>query len=199
MIQSIKCSTRVVTDISNVESWLLKTNFGWCGLVTDEDTIKVLILPSVNRALVIKRLKHYGSNEIGTISAPDRSAMSERGLSKGKTLAMRLWFDLSKYFNGEKVDFRCKIDLRDYTNFEKSVYRTLTNVPYGRIRSYGWLAKQIRHSGASRAVGNALAKNPVPLLIPCHRIIKSDGSLGRFSAIGGQALKEKLLRLEKAL
>lgn len=82
----------------------------------------------------------------------------------------------------------------DGTPFRKDVWNALAKVPYGTTISYGELAKVAGHSGASRAVGGAMATNPIPLIIPCHRVINADGSIGQFT--GGTELKRKLLQIE---
>ncbi len=80
------------------------------------------------------------------------------------------------------------------TEFEKDVYRAVSKIPNGEVRSYKWVADRIGRPKAFRAVGNALNKNPYPKTIPCHRVIKQDGSIGGYSE--GAALKKKLLSLE---
>jgi len=80
------------------------------------------------------------------------------------------------------------------TEFQKSVWRAALNIPYGKTRSYGWIAEKIKKPDASRAVGNALGENPVPLFIPCHRVVRSDGAMGGFT--GGCNIKERLLSIE---
>jgi len=76
------------------------------------------------------------------------------------------------------------------------VYRALQKVPYGQVRTYAWLAAKAGDPKAARAVGAALAKNPTPLVVPCHRIVRSDGGLGGFSAASGVKLKQRMLELE---
>ena len=78
--------------------------------------------------------------------------------------------------------------------FEDKVYKVVRTIPSGKVRSYQWVAEQIGRPRAYRAVGNALNKNPYPIIVPCHRVVKSDGSLGGFSK--GARAKEKLLRRE---
>jgi methylated-DNA-[protein]-cysteine S-methyltransferase len=86
------------------------------------------------------------------------------------------------------------VDLSSGTAFQRKVWRALTKIPYGQTRSYAWVARAIGAPKALRAVGTACGANPVPLIIPCHRVIASDGSLGGFG--GGLRLKRRLLRLE---
>ena len=81
--------------------------------------------------------------------------------------------------------------------FALKVYKAVLTIPLGSTRTYKWVAQKIRHPGAYRAVGQALKDNPYPLIIPCHRIIKSDNSLGGYS--GGARKKMMLLDLEKKI
>ena len=83
---------------------------------------------------------------------------------------------------------------KELSSFEKRVYRMVSSIPVGEVRSYKWVAQRIGSPRAQRAVGGALNKNPYPVVIPCHRVIKSDGSIGSYS--GGAALKRKLLERE---
>ncbi len=76
------------------------------------------------------------------------------------------------------------------------VWSETGNIPWGEVRSYGWVAGRIKNPKAVRAVGNALGRNPLPIIIPCHRVIKESGEPGGFSAPMGTDLKAKLLRLE---
>lgn len=101
---------------------------------------------------------------------------------------------MDAYFGGELQEFTLDVKFPDGTQFEQAVWRTLRDVPYGAARSYRWLAERIGRPRASRAVGQALGKNPLPIVLPCHRVIASDGSLGGYSC--GVAIKELLLRLE---
>jgi len=102
--------------------------------------------------------------------------------------------DLARYFSGESVDFgRYDVDLSGYTEFERKVYAATRRIPPGEVRTYGDIARVIGKPGASRAVGNALGKNPACIVIPCHRVVASDG-LGGFT--GGLAWKRRLLHLE---
>lgn len=103
--------------------------------------------------------------------------------------------DFNKYFDGKKVSFKYQLDLSRYTEFSKKVWKTLMKIPYGNVVSYKKLAKKIGVPNSFRAVGNALAKNPIPIIIPCHRVILSIGKLGGFS--GGVKWKVRLLKIEK--
>jgi methylated-DNA-[protein]-cysteine S-methyltransferase len=105
--------------------------------------------------------------------------------------------DLRRYFAGDPVDFsRYEVDLSGFTDFQRKVYGALRSVPRGEVRTYGELAREAGRPGAARAVGNAMARNPACIVIPCHRVVGT-GGLGGFT--GGLAWKRKLLRLEGAL
>jgi len=103
--------------------------------------------------------------------------------------------ELDAYFKGRKKLFRQKIKLIEGTAFERKVWRVLTGIPYGETRSYRWIAEGAGSPKAVRAVGQALKKNPLPLILPCHRVIAADGSIGGYS--GGVEVKHWLLRHEK--
>lgn|GEM_PF-1136098 len=106
---------------------------------------------------------------------------------------------LSRYFKGDKVDFeRIPIALPMEGRFLNDVLTALQRVPYGETRDYGWLAREIGKPKAARAVGGALGRNPIPILVPCHRIITRDGLLGGFMRDhpAGGRIKEFLLALE---
>ena len=90
---------------------------------------------------------------------------------------------------------RLRFDLHELTPFERDVLLKTLEIPRGEVRTYGWIAREIGRPGAVRAVGTALGNNPIPYLIPCHRVIRSDGHLGQYSA-GGTAAKREVLALE---
>lgn len=90
-----------------------------------------------------------------------------------------------------------RFDLRGLSQFERAVLLKALEIPSGEVRPYSWIAREIGHPGAVRAAGSALAKNPVPLLIPCHRVVRSDGHIGRYS-LGGARNKRRLLEVEGA-
>ncbi len=104
-----------------------------------------------------------------------------------------------EYLEGRRDVFTFTYDLRSLTPFQRSVLTTVQEVPRGEYLTYGELARRIGKPGAARAVGQALGRNPIPILIPCHRVLAADGSLGGYSGRGGVRTKEALLRLEGAL
>lgn len=100
---------------------------------------------------------------------------------------------LRGYFRGERREFELPLDLRG-TEFQQKVWRALRQIPYGKRRSYRDVAREIGAPSAARAVGAANGRNPVAIIVPCHRVIASDGSLGGYS--GGLTVKQMLLDLE---
>ncbi len=105
---------------------------------------------------------------------------------------------LERYFAGEEVSFSdVPLDLTFGTPFQQDVWRKLMTVPYGEVRSYGWVAREVGRPGAVRAVGRACGQNPLPPIIPCHRVVGSRGELTGYSGRGGISLKKRLLELER--
>ncbi|MBI5182874.1 MAG: methylated-DNA--[protein]-cysteine S-methyltransferase, partial [Nitrospinae bacterium] len=108
--------------------------------------------------------------------------------------------DIKGYFEGERVGYaHIHIDLTGTTPLQKMVYMIVRSIPYGEVRTYGWIVNRLNLSNAQRAVGGALARNPIPLIIPCHRVIRKDGKPGGFSPPGGIRLKIEMLKLEQHL
>ena len=103
---------------------------------------------------------------------------------------------LEQYFAGERVDFDLELDMRG-TDFQKSVWDALLTIPYGETRSYGQIARQIGRPDRARAVGAANGSNPVSIIVPCHRVIGSDGSLTGYG--GGLDRKRWLLEHEAGI
>lgn len=105
---------------------------------------------------------------------------------------------LREYLDGLRTDFDLPVDLESLTDFQRQVLLAARQVPRGKVATYGQIARNIGRPRAARAVGQALGRNPVPVVIPCHRVIASDGSLGGYSGGGGLASKRLLLQLEGA-
>lgn len=104
---------------------------------------------------------------------------------------------LAEYLRGERRSFDLALDLEGMPPFHRRVLEELARIPYGETVSYGELAERCGRPGAARAVGNAVGRNPAPVVLPCHRVVRSDGSPGEYG--GGRERKQRLLRLEGAL
>ena len=102
---------------------------------------------------------------------------------------------LRAYAAGRRQGTRVPLDIAAGTAFQREVWRALQAIPHGETRSYAWVARRVGRPRATRAVGAACGANPVPVLVPCHRVVASDGSLGGFS--GGLGWKNRLLALEQ--
>jgi methylated-DNA-[protein]-cysteine S-methyltransferase len=105
--------------------------------------------------------------------------------------------ELDEYFEGGRQDFDLTVDLSPLPRFQREVLEELKHVPYGHVDTYGALAKRVGKPHAARAVGGALNRNPVPIVVPCHRIVGASGSLTGYG--GGLERKEALLGLEGAI
>jgi len=104
---------------------------------------------------------------------------------------------LQQYFDGHRTEFTLPLDFHAGTEFQRQCWDLVAKIPYGETRSYQDLAKELKRPNASRAVGGANGSNPIPIVVPCHRVINSDGHLGGYG--GGLDRKEQLLALERAL
>jgi len=107
-------------------------------------------------------------------------------------------WQLEAYFEGKRKSFNLPLHF-ECSTFQKEIYSTLLNVPYGTTLSYKELATLASNPNASRAVGTAMAHNPLPILVPCHRVLKSDGSLGEYSGGKGVKSKQWLIDHEKSM
>lgn len=155
---------------------IFKIDLGWMGILGSASGIKRLTLPQPS---VRETRWQLGINDHAPQSTEQFRDLVER---------------LRLYFSGQKVTFPDELDLSAATPFQRRVWEITRLIPRGETRSYAWVAEQIGKPEAARAVGQALGRNPLPIIIPCHRVLTSDGRLGGFS--GGLEMKKQLLRLE---
>jgi O-6-methylguanine DNA methyltransferase len=118
-------------------------------------------------------------------------ARTGRPAYRADRLPDRLAAAISKRLAGDRR-VRIDLDLRGHTDFERDVWRKALEIPRGEVRPYGWVAAEIGRPKAVRAVGTALGHNPVPLIVPCHRVVRTDGSIGQYS-LGGPGNKRTIL------
>ncbi|MCC6347832.1 MAG: methylated-DNA--[protein]-cysteine S-methyltransferase [Nitrospirales bacterium] len=123
-----------------------------------------------------------GGREVVPVAQPGEAARS-------------LFRELDAYFDGTLREFRQAVRFLQGTDFERRVWDALREIPYGETRTYGWMAEKVGSPGAARAAGRAIGRNPLPILIPCHRVIGADGSLTGFSC--GLGIKKWLLEHER--
>ena len=134
-------------------------------------------------------------SHISHIFFNDNSTFYEPPFTPETELLKRTKDILDRYFNGESVDFRdLPVKIESGTDFQNSVWDAIHQIPHGEVRSYKWIAEQIGRPKAVRAVGNATGSNPITIIIPCHRVIGSNGNLGGYG--GGLERKRQLLTLE---
>lgn len=158
------------------------TTWGWAGFVFDQKGLRIFVLPEERKEDVLFRIR----KELKCNNLFEDNGGWESLIKKVK-----------EYFTGGKVDFMdYRLNLDSYTNFQKKILQTVRKIPYGETRSYKEAAEAAGYPRAYRAVGNAMKNNPLPLIIPCHRVIKSNGMLGDFSGKESIALKKKMIELE---
>lgn len=160
---------------------VFSTAWGWCAAALTGAGVCAFVLPMESRD--------------AAEGAVRRLAPGAAGLPGGMERLVR---QVQAYFDGKRVAFDEPLDLSAGTDFQRKVWLQASGVPYGRVTTYSGLAKEIGRPNAARAVAGALARNPVPLLVPCHRIVGADGTLRGFSAPGGVETKQAMLRLEGA-
>ena len=154
-----------------------KTALGWMGILASPAGLLATTLPQNSADEAYRSLGEKGN-------------LAEYCPGLFEDLADRL----RTYMGGGKISFPDEIDLSAATPFQCKVWQTTRLIRHGETRSYRWVAEQAGTPGAARAVGQALGRNPLPIIIPCHRVIASDGRPGGFT--GGLEVKRRLLRLE---
>ncbi len=167
------------------DSMCFKTAWGWIGIVVTELGVAQILLGGKDRRAVERTLPARRTETGRTSAGPARLMLREAQTQ------------IHDYLRGKRRDFTVPVDLSAGTAFQRRVWRAITRIPYGRVRSYQWVAARVGGKRYARAVGMALGANPVPLVIPCHRIVAHDGSLGGFSC--GLPVKRRLLQLEGSL
>lgn len=112
------------------------------------------------------------------------------------TISDLAYNEIDEYFSGKRKEFTIKYKI-SATEFEKKVYDRLSKIPYGSCKTYKDIAEEIHTKKSYRAVGNALSKNPLPIILPCHRVIKSNGTIGNYAF--GKDMKKALLEMESKI
>jgi methylated-DNA-[protein]-cysteine S-methyltransferase len=164
------------------EYCLIATAMGPVGLAWSENGLLRLQLPSEEGWSLVERLKRVSDKAVET-DPPGWLAPT----------VVRL----QHYFNGIEVDLsECRLDLDSVSPFFRSLYLEMLNLKWGETVTYGELAERVGAAGAARAVGQAMGKNPIPIIVPCHRVLASGNKTGGFSAPGGTRTKLKLLEME---
>ncbi len=165
---------------------LCDTRLGWIGLAISAKGLRATTTP--------RRSRDEALREVSEMGALEPAGQGEAGDLLRRVIALA---------EGERVDLRDDIDWdnlsaggRSASGFRRAVLEETLRIPAGETRSYGWLARKVGRPRAARAVGRVMATNPLPVVVPCHRVIGSDGSLHGYG--GGLHVKAALLRLEGA-
>jgi methylated-DNA-[protein]-cysteine S-methyltransferase len=180
--------------LKTIKYTIFKTRWGYFGLAGTDNGLLRTCLPLSNPEKV--KLQILKAPFVGRESSIEYRASS---IEFDRDLFKMTQKRITAYFEGDCVDFRDIPVVLAVGLFARRVLTACRGIEFGRIVTYGQLAEIAGKSGAARAVGGVLAKNPLPLIIPCHRAICADGSMGGFSAMGGVNLKKKMLKLEGQL
>jgi methylated-DNA-[protein]-cysteine S-methyltransferase len=166
--------------------FVFETAAGFCGIAWSDAGITRFMLPSSTAEATEHNLRRRVANAQSATPPAHVAAAIEAA---------------KRYFAGEQIDFAdLELDLSGQDAFFKQIYAAARRVSWGHTTTYGTLAKEIGAGPeVARSVGQAMAKNPVPLIIPCHRVLAAGGKLGGFSAPGGSATKQRMLELEGSL
>ena len=163
--------------MTNLNYTCFKSPFGWVVVAASNQGIARIMIGASTEAEAEGQLL----NETHAVG-------SQSGLSEAVSL-------LTRYFKGMHVNFNLDLDLSAGTRFQIAAWQTARQIAYGAVQSYSWIAREIGKPKAARAVGQAMGANPVSIIVPCHRVVRSDGELGGYS--GGLNWKRQLLALER--
>lgn len=161
----------------------VQTESGWGAVIASERGVQEVILP------------------VGGLTREEceRETMERcHGVAGESDLTIHAADLLTRYFRGEPVVFDLPLDLPACSSFRAEVYRVVASIPWGVVKTYAEVAAAAGNPRASRAVGGAMACNPVPVIIPCHRVVGAAGGMTGYSAPGGITVKRWLLELEGA-
>lgn len=161
---------------------IFETAIGECALVWSPVGIAGVCLPEQTRARLERLVQQRFPGAATQSQSPREAAIIGR---------------IQALLRGERVDLTAvPLDLDDAPDFQRRVYAATGAIPQGETRTYGQVAEALGEPGAARAVGQALGRNPIPIIIPCHRVLAAGGTAGGFSAPGGLVTKQRILALE---
>jgi methylated-DNA-[protein]-cysteine S-methyltransferase len=176
--------TRIVgIAMSSLQNYhVFETPLGWLGIAWSEKGLTQLQLPSHDRTATERRLQR---RTVDSVESDPPAWVAE------------IVETLKRYAAGEQVDFSSvPVDLAGIDAFRLAIYDAARKLAFGETTTYGELAARAGYPGEARDTGQALGQNPVPIVVPCHRILAAGNKIGGFSAPGGSATKEKLLNME---
>jgi methylated-DNA-[protein]-cysteine S-methyltransferase len=164
---------------------LFATTVGTCGIAWDAGGIVGVQLPEYNSSATLARLLQRQGGDSSPGQPPPE--------------VQRAIDDIAALFTGERRDLTyARLNLTQVPEFFRIVYAIVRQIPPGQTFTYGQVARRCDQAGAARTVGQAMARNPFPIIVPCHRVVASGGKNGGFSAFGGVSTKLKLLAIEGA-
>ena len=172
-------------NVGTMRHTIFKTRWGYFGLVCQAESVSRTSLPAPSQTTARQSL--LAGAALQPADAPFET-----------DLMADLQRRIVAYFEGEKVDFSTDpaVCLPNLSAFGQVILAACRRIAFGRTQTYAQLAASAGRSQAARAVGNIMARNPVPLIVPCHRIVRTDGGLGGFSGIGGTTMKQRMLHHE---
>jgi methylated-DNA-[protein]-cysteine S-methyltransferase len=177
-----------------VKYTVFKTGWGYFGLAGGDDGLLRTCLPGK----VMEKIKHQLLKGLKSVNQVSSIKYRESRIEFDKNFFKMAQDLIAAYFEGACIDFRnIPIILGGFSFFQRSVLTACRSIGFGRLLTYSGLARKIGRPAAARAVGGALAGNPLPLIIPCHRVICANGKIGGFSASGGVTIKKRMLQLER--
>ncbi len=169
-----------MTTLTPLKAVVFHSALGWMGVAYSPNGVVASLLPRASEGAARRAIwEEFPSAQF----APAEDAPDD------------IVAQLQRYAAGEPVTFQVTLDWSGHTDFRRRVWRVTQSIPYGETRSYGWIARAIGKPAAARAVGQAMGANPTPIIVPCHRVVASDGGLGGFGA--GLDMKRRLLALER--
>ena len=162
---------------------IFNTSLGWMGILGSQDGSRNVVLPQVSPEQTLHLLSEFALKWHNQTLSEDKSdyfaALPQR---------------IKHYLGGEPISFPAKLDLSWASPFQRKVWEVTRSIPYGETRTYAWVASKLGRPKAARAVRQALARDPLPIIIPCQRVICSNGNLGGFSS--SKLWKRRLLETE---
>ncbi len=165
-----------------MNGFIFETNWGWAAAVVDHQAVRNFYLPVPSKKQAQTWLQEQN--------------ITNQTSPRYEKLKQKLIKQVSDFFNGKSMQFQLPFSPAQTTTFRKKVYKALCQIPAGETTTYAELATLAGSPRAARAVGSAMAANPLPLLIPCHRVIGCNGKTGGFTAPGGPEYKLRLQNFE---
>ena len=187
------------TIIGNI--WVAGSNTGLLSIDFDLSEAEFIegIQKKVN-AQIVKRSRRFSIANIKNIVKIFRFSRDQEPPKQNTPIQLKPYIDqIQGYLEGSVTKFDLPIDLTEQTPFQRKVLQTTMGIQFGQTITYAELAKRVGQPTASRAVGQALKRNPVPIVIPCHRVLHSDGTLGGYGGVLGSERKIALLKLEGSI